>query len=45
MYYIGHQGGVLRQVCIPFHGSRIIKPRTLKSIILQSGVPQDEWIK
>jgi predicted RNA binding protein YcfA (HicA-like mRNA interferase family) len=45
MYYVGHYAGSLRQVSIPFHGSRAIKPRTLKSIIRQSGIPQEEWLK
>jgi len=45
MFYVGHFGGLLRQVCIPFHGSRILKPRTLKGIIRQSGIPKGEWLK
>jgi len=43
-FYTGHYGGVLRQVCVPFHGSRSIKPKTLKGIILQSGIPKDQWL-
>jgi predicted RNA binding protein YcfA (HicA-like mRNA interferase family) len=43
-YYIGHYEKVLRQVCVPFHGSKVIKPRTMKGIILQSGIPKVEWI-
>lgn len=43
-FYIGRYGGTFRQVCVPFHGSRIIKPRTLKGIIRQSGIPKDEWL-
>lgn len=45
MYYVGNYAGALRQVCIPFHGSRAIDPRTLNSIIRQSGIPKDEWLK
>jgi hypothetical protein len=45
MYYAGKYAGLLRQVCVPFHGSRSIHPRTLKSIILQSGISKEEWIK
>jgi len=44
-YYVSHYGGMFRQVCVPFHGSRIIKPRTLKGIIRQSGIPQDKWLE
>jgi len=44
-YYIGSYGGQLRNVCVPFHGRAIIKPRTLKGIILQSGIPRGEWLK
>ncbi len=44
-FYIGSQGGVSRQVSVPFHGKKIIKPRTLKSIILQSAIPKEEWLR
>ena len=44
-YYVGRAGGKLRQVSVPFHGSRALKPRTLKSIIRQSGISQAEWLK
>lgn len=43
-FYVGRSGGAFRQVCVPFHGSHAIKPRTLKGIILQSGIPKDEWL-
>ena len=42
-YYIGHYGHILRQVCIPFHGSKSIKPRTFNSIMRQSGIPKEKW--
>ena len=42
-YYTGYQNGILRNVCVPFHGNKSIKPRTLKGIILQSGINQKEW--
>lgn len=42
-YYIGFVGGLSRQVSVPFHGSRAIKPRTLKGIIAQSGISKDRW--
>lgn len=44
-YYRGQYGGVLRNVCVPFHGKKIIKPRTLRGIILQSGIPKNKWLK
>jgi len=43
-YYVGHVKGVYRQVCVPFHGSKTIKPRTMRGIILQSGISRDEWV-
>ena len=42
-YYIGSKNGILRNVCVPFHGQKSIKPRTLKGIILQSGIEVQEW--
>ena len=44
-YYRGHRDGHLRNVCVPYHGSKAIKPRTFKSIMLQSGIPREEWCK
>ena len=43
-YYIGSKGGKLRQVTVPFHGNKSINPRTLKSIIVQSGMTKEEWV-
>jgi predicted RNA binding protein YcfA (HicA-like mRNA interferase family) len=43
-FYIGKVDGSLRQICIPFHGSKSLKPRTVKGIILQSGIPMSEWV-
>ena len=43
-FYVGRAGGTFRQVCVPFHGSRVIKPRTLKGIIRQSGIPKEVWL-
>jgi predicted RNA binding protein YcfA (HicA-like mRNA interferase family) len=45
MFYAGHYGGAPRQVCVPFHASRSLDPRVLKSIVRQSGIPQKEWIE
>ena len=43
-YYRGFVDGKLRQVCVPLHGARSIKPRTMRGIILQSGIPKDKWL-
>lgn len=42
-YYIGYKNGILRNVCVPFHAQKSIKPRTIKGIILQSGIEQKRW--
>jgi len=44
MFYVGRYGGKFRQVCVPFHGGRAIKPRTMAGIIAQSGIQKDLWI-
>ncbi len=44
-YYVGRYGGTFRQVCVPFHGSRTLKPKTLNGIIQQSGISKTEWLK
>ena len=43
-FYVGHSDGALKNVCVPFHGKKAIKPRTLRGIILQSGIPKDKWV-
>lgn len=44
-HYTASIGGKTRLVQVQFHGNNItIKPRTLKSIIIQSGISQKEWI-
>ena len=30
-------------VCVQFHGPRSIKPKTMKSIVEQSGIDRKEW--
>ncbi|MEK7480023.1 MAG: type II toxin-antitoxin system HicA family toxin [Patescibacteria group bacterium] len=42
-FYIRFEHGRFYQVTVPFHGSRVLKPRTLKSMILQSGLTKEEW--
>ncbi len=44
-YYHGIYEKKSRHVCVPFHGKVAIKTRTLKGIIMQSGIPQKEWTK
>jgi predicted RNA binding protein YcfA (HicA-like mRNA interferase family) len=44
-YFQGIYKGSIRVVCVPFHGKNTIKPRTVKGIILQSGVDKDTWFK
>lgn len=43
-YYRGFVDNKMRQVCIPFHGSKSIKPRTMRGIILQSGISKENWL-
>ncbi len=42
-YFIGVVRDVAHQVCVPYHGSVAIKPKTMKSIVLQSGLSEKEW--
>jgi predicted RNA binding protein YcfA (HicA-like mRNA interferase family) len=44
-YYIGFVDNKMRQVCAPFHGSKSLKPRTMRGIILQSGISKKDWLK
>lgn len=43
-HYAGNYGRQPRLVQVHFHGSKTIKPRTLKSIITQSGIPKNIWL-
>jgi len=42
-FYKGLCNGEQKLVSVPFHGSKIIKPGTFKSIIAQSGISEQEW--
>ncbi len=42
-YFIGSTNGTVRQVCVPHHNSKVLHPKTMKSIIDQSGVGKDTW--
>ncbi len=43
-YFVAVVGGITRQVLVSFHGSRAICPKTIKSIITQSGISRAEWL-
>lgn len=43
-YYVASKNNIVRNDCVHFHGSSTIKPRTLKSIILQSAIEQKVWL-
>jgi len=40
-FYIGSKSCIVQ---VPFHGSKPLKPRTLKSIIKQSGIDKNLWL-
>lgn len=40
-YYIGSKGRIVQ---VPFHGNKALKPRTMKGVILQSGISQKIWL-
>lgn len=42
-YILAHPGDPSRAVTIPFHGSRDLKPGTLRNIIRQSGLTVDQF--
>ncbi len=42
-YYTRLVSGRLYQVSVPFHGSKVFKPKTFKSIIAQSGLTRGQW--
>jgi predicted RNA binding protein YcfA (HicA-like mRNA interferase family) len=39
-YFVGNKGRVVQ---VPFHGSKVLKVRTLKGIMRQSGISVDVW--
>ena len=43
-YFSGYQNGAPRLVCVQFHGTKALKPRTLNGMIVQSGIPKSEWM-
>ncbi|HEY4514354.1 MAG TPA: type II toxin-antitoxin system HicA family toxin [Candidatus Paceibacterota bacterium] len=44
-YFRGFVSGKLRMTHVQFHGSDSIHPKTLASIIKQSGISQDAWLE
>ena len=42
-YYVRLMNGRLYQVSVPFHGSKVFKPKTLKGMIVQSGLTRTAW--
>ncbi len=43
-HYIKSENGKIFSVQVPFHGNKAIRPRTLQTIILQSGIPKTSWL-
>lgn len=43
-YYTGSYGGKFRQTHVQYHGRKSIHPRTINSIIRQSGILKKEWL-
>jgi predicted RNA binding protein YcfA (HicA-like mRNA interferase family) len=42
-YFSGNVEGVPRMVTVPFHGNSSVLPRTMSSIISQSGIKKEAW--
>ena len=42
-YYVGYVDGRMHQVSVARHGNKAFKPRTLKSMIAQSGLQKSAW--
>jgi len=43
-YYRGVVDGRLKMTHVQYHGSNSIHPKTLGSIIAQSGIPEEKWL-
>jgi len=43
-YFRGFYQDQLRMTHVQYHGSDSIHPKTLGSIIVQSGIPEKEWL-
>jgi predicted RNA binding protein YcfA (HicA-like mRNA interferase family) len=44
-YFTGYKNDHVRMVTVPFHGRKSINPRTMKSIIIQSGIDKSVWLE
>lgn len=42
-FYVSTVKGKLHQVCVPYHGKSVFKPRTLKGMVRQSGLSNSAW--
>jgi len=43
-FYVGSVKGKMHQICVPFHSNKAIHPKTMRSIINQSGIDIKEWL-
>ncbi len=43
-FFRGSQSGEIRMVHCQFHGKDSIHPKTLNSVIKQSGISEEEWL-
>lgn len=44
-YYVKYTPGRIYQVMVPYHGSKVFKPKTLNGMILQSGIERRIWLQ
>ena len=44
-YFTGVINKEMRHLCVPRHGNLSLKPRTMKSIILQAGIEKESWFE
>lgn len=42
-FFVGTVNGKVCQVCVPKHGKKSFKPRTLKGMFMQSGLSKWDW--
>ena len=44
-YYTANSNDQERIVQVPFHGSKNLKPKSFKAIVVQSGIPLNVWLE
>ncbi len=44
-FYVGNNNHEPRIVQVPFHGSKVLKPRTFKAVVKQSGIDLKAWLE